>query len=312
MHVCCKKAKISQRIVYWLVFRVTVQAGIGKIRFNPFSKSGKALVSEVAVSDDLKRDILRSVDLIGGFEKVIEKGDEVWVKPNFNTGDPPPGSSDPDFVKTIIELLYDHGAAKVIVGESSMMRLATRKVFEETGMLRKAEEAGAQVVFFDEGKWVEIRTGGKYLRRVSLPESALTANKLVYACAMKTHRFAKFTLSLKIAVGFMKPSERMPLHMRHLEERIADLNLVVHPYLTIMDGRKCFISGGPACGELREPNLLLASGDRTALDVVAIGTIKGYEGNSLVENPWNFIQIRRSVELGIGARDEEGYTVVNS
>jgi len=48
------------------------------------------------------------------------------------------------------------------------------------------------------------------------------------------------------------------------------------------------------------------------LDVVAIGTIKGYEGNSLVENPWNFIQIRRSVELGIGARDEEGYTVVNS
>ncbi len=38
---------------------------------------------------------------------------------------------------------------------------------------------------------------------MSLPGSALTANKLVYACAMKTHRFAKFTLSLMIAVGLM-------------------------------------------------------------------------------------------------------------
>ena len=291
---------------------MAVQAEIGKVRPNPFIKDGKVLVSKAAVSDDLKHDVLRAVDLIGGFGKVVEKGDEVWVKPNFNTGDPPPGSSDPDIVKAIIELLYDHGAAEVIVGESSMMRLATRKVFEETGMLRKAEEAGAQVMFLDEGKWVEVSTGGKYLKKASLPASALKAKKLVYTCAMKTHRFAKFTLSLKIAVGFMKPSERMALHMRRLEEKIADLNLVVHPDLIIMDGRKCFISGGPACGDLREPNLLLASGDRIALDVEAIKTMKDYEGNSLLENPWDFTQIRRSVDLRIGIRNEKEYEVVNS
>jgi uncharacterized protein (DUF362 family) len=232
------------------------------------------------------------------------------LKPNFNTGDVPPGSSDTDFVKAVIELLVENGAAKVIVGESSMMSASTRKIFQETSMLRKAEEADAEVVFFDEGKWVKVETGGKYLRKVSLPEEALNAKKLVYVCCMKTHKWAKFTLSLKLAVGFMKPSERTLLHLRHIEEKIADLNLVVHPNLVIMDGRVCFINGGPACGERRSPNVILASGDRVAIDVEAIKTIQSYEGNSLPDNPWNYTQIRRAAQLGIGVKSEAEYTVV--
>ncbi|MEM4704284.1 MAG: DUF362 domain-containing protein, partial [Candidatus Bathyarchaeia archaeon] len=229
--------------------------GVGKAAKNIFVKENRALVSKVATTADVKADILRSVNLIGGLEKLITKGDEIWVKPNFNTGDAPPGSSDPDFVKAVIELLYDYGASKVVVGESSMVKTSTRKVFEETGMMEKAKEAGAEIVFFDEERWKKVNTGGSYLKNVSVPEPALKAQKLVYVCCMKTHRWAKFTLSLKLAVGFMKPSERLMLHARHLEEKIADLNLVVHPDLVIMDGRTCFISGGPACGERRFPNV---------------------------------------------------------
>jgi len=279
----------------------------------PYKKYGKVLVSKVAIADGktLKGNIFKSVELLGGFGKVIEEGDEVLLKPNFNTGDAPPGSSDPDFVKAVIELLYEHGASKVVLGESSMFSLSTRKVLEDTGMLQKAEEAGAEVVPFDEGKWVKVGTGGKYLRIVSLPERALETKKLVYVCCMKTHRWAKFTLSLKLAVGFMKPSERMMLHARHLEEKIADLNLVVHPSLIVMDGRKCFISGGPACGELRNPNVVLASGDRIAMDVETLKLIEGYEGASLTEDPWSYIQICRAVDLGIGVKNEEGYRVIN-
>jgi uncharacterized protein (DUF362 family) len=260
----------------------------------------------------LKGNILKAVDLIGGFSKVVERGNEILLKPNFNTGDAPPGSSDPDFVKAVIELLYEHGASKVILGESSMFSLSTRKVLEDTGMLRKAEEAGAEVAPFDEGKWVKVSTGGKYLRTVSLPENALAAKKLVYVCCMKTHRFTKFTLSLKLAVGFMKPSERMLLHARNLEEKIADLNLVVHPDLIIMDGRKCFINGGPACGELRNPNVVLASGDRIATDVEATKVIKSFEGSNLEADPWSYTQIHRAVELEIGVKKEDEYTVVST
>ncbi|MDH5793561.1 MAG: DUF362 domain-containing protein, partial [Candidatus Bathyarchaeota archaeon] len=135
--------------------------------------------------------------------------------------------------------------------------------------------------------------------------------KLVYVCCMKTHRWAKFTLSLKLAVGFMKPSERMLLHARNLEEKIADLNLVVHPDLIIMDGRKCFISGGPACGELRNPNVVLASGDRIAMDVEAIKIIQSFEGANLTDDPWSYTQIRRAVELGIGVKSEQDYKTIS-
>lgn len=289
------------------------EARIGKIMENPFKENGEVLVGKVAAVDgkDLKENILRTVELIGSFGKVVEKGDEVWLKPNFNTGDPPPGSSDPEFVKAVIELLFEHGASRVIVGESSMVSLSTRKVFEETGMMQKAREAGAEAVFFDEGKWVEVSTGGKYLKKLSLPETALKADKLVYVCCMKVHKWAKFTLSLKLAVGFMKPSERVALHMRHLEEKIADLNLIVHPNLIIMDGGKCFINGGPACGEVREPNVILASGDRIAIDVEALKIIESFEGTSLTDDPWSYIQIRRAVELGLGAKNENEYKIVD-
>jgi uncharacterized protein (DUF362 family) len=286
--------------------------GIGRATENLFTQNGKALVSKVVTDgQNMKANILETVDLLGGLSKVVEKGDEILLKPNFNTGDAPPGSSDPDFVKAVIELLYEHGASKVILGESSMFSLSTRNVLRDTGMLKKAEEAGAEVVPFDEGKWVKVGTGGKYLRSVSLPEKASEAKKLVYVCCMKTHRWAKFTLSLKLAVGFMKPSERMMLHARYLEEKIADLNLVVHPSLIVMDGRKCFISGGPACGELRTPNVVLASGDRIAMDVEAIKIIENFEGASLTDDPWSYTQIRRAVELGIGVKSEEDYRTIS-
>jgi uncharacterized protein (DUF362 family) len=292
---------------------LSADVGIGRIRENPFRKDGKGLVSKVTSADGqgLKGNILKAVDLIDGFSKVVERGNEILLKPNFNTGDAPPGSSDPDFVKAVIELLHEHGASKVILGESSMFSLSTRKVLEDTGMVRKAEEAGAEVAPFDEGKWVKVSTGGKYLRTVSLPERALEAKKLVYVCCMKTHRWAKFTLSLKLAVGFMKPSERMLLHARNLEEKIADLNLVVHPDLVIMDGRKCFINGGPACGELRNPNVVLASGDRIAMDVEAIKVIENFEGANLTADPWSYTQIRRAVELEIGVKSEQDYKTIS-
>ncbi|MEM3623312.1 MAG: DUF362 domain-containing protein [Candidatus Bathyarchaeia archaeon] len=284
--------------------------GIGKFKENPYKKDGKALVSKVGNVKNLKESILKAVDLIGGFNKIVKKGDEIWLKPNFNTADPPPASSDPEFVKAVIELLFEHGAARVILGESSMLSLSARKVLTETGMIAKAEEAGAEIVFFDEGKWVKVATGGRYLKEVSLPETALKAEKLVYVCCMKTHKWAKFTLSLKLAVGFMKPSERMMLHARHLEEKIADLNLAVNPNLIIMDGRKCFINGGPANGEIREPGVIFASGDRIAIDVEALKIIQSYEGSSLTQNPWSYAQIRRAVELGIGVKDERDYAVI--
>lgn len=289
---------------------MSVDAGIGKAKANAFVENGKALISKIKATNDVKGDILRSVNLIGGFEKAIEKGDEVLLKPNYNSADPPPASSDPEFLRALVELLYAHGAGKVVVGESSMQATSTRKVMGKAGTLEALRDSGADVVFFDEEKWVKVNVGGKYLKTVSLPEKALQADKLVYCCCMKTHFRADFSLSLKLVFGFAKGSERLAFHLSHLKEKLVDLNLVVHPSLIVMDGRKCFITGGPLNGEVREPNVALASGDRIAVDVESIKIIESFEGAKLKDNPWGYTQIRHAVELGLGVKNEQEYKVV--
>jgi len=71
---------------------------IGKLTPNPFVKGSKILVSKVNTTENLREDILKSINLIGGFRKVINQGDNVLVKPNFNSADSPPASTDPEFL----------------------------------------------------------------------------------------------------------------------------------------------------------------------------------------------------------------------
>lgn len=285
------------------------------IKKNVFSENGKSLVSKVKYEKNLKETILESVDLIGGFEKVFRryaKGDTIMIKPNFNSDDPFPASSDPEFVKAVIELLYEYCAEKVIIGESSgVFWLPTRRVMEKMGMTEVAENTGAELIFFEEGEWIKVDVNGKYLKNIEIAKDALKPLKIVYLPCMKTHGSARFTLSLKLAIGFTNPRNRSGLHFMHLEEKIAELNTIIHPDLIIMDGRKCFITGGPTSGDLREPNLIFASGDRIAIDVEALKVLKSYKANNKLNMPiWEFPQIKRACELNLGARSEVRYKVL--
>lgn len=286
--------------------------GIGRQLPNQYKQDDFALVSKTATSANVKDDIRRSVDLIGGFSKAIQRGDKVLLKPNYNSSDPPPASTEPAFLCALAELLFEHGAGQVIIGESSMQGTSTRRVMTRTGTVEALRSTGAEFVFFDEGEWVEVEVGGKYLQRVSLAERALQADRLVYSCCMKTHFRADFSLSLKLAFGFTKGSERMGFHFSHLKEKLIDLNLAVHPNLIIMDGRKCFITGGPFSGDVREPKVILASGDRVAIDVEAIKTIQSFEGSKLGNDPWSYTQIKHATELGIGVGSSSQYKVVGT
>jgi uncharacterized protein (DUF362 family) len=111
---------------------------------------------------------------------------------------------------------------------------------------------------------------------------------------------AQYTGALKLSVGIMKPIERLGLHARNLQEKVAELNTLIKPDLIIMDARKCFITGGPGTGDVREPNLILASTSRVALDIEGIRIIQSYEGNSLAGIvPEELTQIKRAIELGV-------------
>jgi uncharacterized protein (DUF362 family) len=286
-----------------------------------FAFDGRPLVSKVAYTGDLRKSIELSVSLIGGIKKLVKSGDIVLLKPNYNTADPFPGSSDPKFITSIIGMLYDAGAERVILAERTAF-LHSRRVLEQAGIVEVAERAGAEVrvlgkdgwqALFDRKGWRRIKvSGGKYLHNVSIAREALDIDKIVYAPLIKTHHAADFTGGIKLSMGLVKPFfDQTAFHARHLREKLAELGLLVKPKLIVMDARKAFITRGPAKGELREPNLILASGNQVAIDVEGLKILQSYPGSDLEgKNPWDLMQIKHSVELGLGPHNEEEYDVI--
>ena len=260
------------------------------------------MVAKFSFSGNLKETIKKVVDELGGFKKFVKTGEVVFLKPNFNTADPFPASTDLEFLKTVVELVYEARAKLVMIGDSSTMSLNTRKIMEEKGVFTLQDlKTPPRIYIFEEGRWVKKEIpGAKYLKTASLPAVLERADKVIFLPCLKTHSQAQFTGSLKLAIGFLRPFERVSLHLRNLQEKIAELNKIVPCDLVIMDARKCFINQGPSQGETREPNLILASTDRVAVDVEGIKIIQGYPGNSLGRiKPEELPQIKRALEMGV-------------
>lgn len=258
--------------------------------------------SKTKVEENLRDSILKAVNEIGGFNKFIKKGETVLLKPNFNTADPFPASTDPEFLRAVVDLFYENGAGKVVVGGSSTFMANTRKVMERLRVfyLEKAMPP-AEVIVFDEQKWVKKKVpDGKHLKNIYLPKVLEEVDKLVLLPCLKTHFLAKFTGALKLSVGFVKPTQRLKLHVHDLQEKIAELNKLINPNLIIMDARKVFINKGPASGEVREPNIILASKSRVDIDIEGVKIIKSFKGNSLRDTkPEELLQIKTAVDIGI-------------
>ena len=279
---------------------------------NPWLRNGQALVAKVKAGGDVRAVIERAIALLGSLEQVIGKGDRVLLKPNFNSEDPYPGSTDLVFLRAVVELLLEAGA-KVTIGESSgAIWRPTRKVFRKVSVFEVARDLGVELIAFDDKSddWVRVKVNGDYLSSVSMPRSAYEADKIVYLPCVKTHYLARFSGALKLAVSFMHPGERRAIHASHLEQKIAEISLCWQPNLIIMDGRKAFVSGGPARGQLVEPEVVLASGDLVAIDVEAIKVLLAYEANNkLMADPWQLPQVVTALRHGLGT-GENRYIVV--
>jgi uncharacterized protein (DUF362 family) len=279
---------------------------------NPWLRNGQALVAKVKAGGDIRAAIDRAIALLGSLEQVIDKGDRVLLKPNFNSQDPYPGSTDLKFLRAVVELLLEAGA-KVTIGESSGgIWRPTRKVFGKLAMFEVARDLGVELIAFDDrpDDWVRVKVDGDYLHSVSMPRSAYEADKIVYLPCLKTHNLARFSGALKLAMGFMHPGERRAFHVHHLEHKIAEISLCWQPDIIIMDGRKAFVSGGPDRGQLVRPEVVLASGDLVAIDVEAIKVLLAYKAhNRLMADPWQLPQVVTALRHGLGT-GQDRYIVV--
>ncbi len=279
---------------------------------SPYKDNGQYLVSKVRVETDLKSSIQRAIDSIGGIHKVIEPGDKVTIKPNLNTGDPYPASSDPAFIKALGEVILEAGASKLEIVDSSTLRVSTRGVAQKIGLDIIADELDADLIFLDEHEWVKVNfPRGRYLKSGSIGKPLLDIQKLVLAPCLKTHFLAGFTGSMKLFVGWIKHSQRIKMHARRLQYKIADLASYFRPDLIVMDARTCFVTGGPASGTCSTPGVILASGDMVAIDVEGVKIIQCCNAkNKINQDVWDIPQIKHAVEIGIGARSDSDIKLV--
>jgi len=281
-------------------------------RNNQWLRDGKPVVAKAKAKGDTRLAIGQAIALMGNLRQAIGSGDRVLVKPNFNSPDPFPASTDLSFLQAVIELILDTGA-KVIIGESAgAVWRPTRKVFDQLGVTELARRLGVELIAFDDkpDDWVQIKINGDYLSKVIMPRSAYEADKMVYLPCMKTHSLGAFSGAIKLAFGFVAPGQRRSFHLSHLQEKLADVNICWQPDLIIMDGRKAFVSGGPDRGQLVEPGLVLASGDLVAIDIEAMKVLLNYRAsNRIPANPWELTQIAAALKHGLGS-GEGKYIVV--
>jgi uncharacterized protein (DUF362 family) len=249
-----------------------------------------------------------------GLDEYSDK--HVALKANFNSADPFPASTHPDTLRAIVEALKGANVGDVTLAERSGMG-NTRQVLEHSGVFGLSEELGFKAVVLDElaeEEWVKVsHDGTHWLKGFFIAKPFLDADKVVQTCCLKTHRFGgHFTLSLKNSVGLV--AKRVPgtiydymweLHGSPFQRlMIAEINKHYSADLIVMDGIKAFIGGGPERGELVEPNLMLASEERVAIDAAGVAILRIYGATQHIGKGsiFELDQLRRAAELGIGVK----------
>ena len=138
-----------------------------------------------------------------------------------------------------------------------------------------ATDVGATLLAFDEGDWVEVRpAAAEFATSVYVAKAVHEAERLISVPVIKTHRNASFSCALKNTVGCVHGKNKPWAYGGAAwEPVVAELNLAVRPHLYVVDGLQSMVAGGPWSGESVRTNVILASGDPVAMDVVVLGLV---------------------------------------
>jgi uncharacterized protein (DUF362 family) len=284
---------------------------------NLFTKDGKALVAAVHGQDPFVM-LQEGMRLLGGLDRIEIQGKRVLIKPNVVNDRPPPSITSPALVKAAVQLIRAAKPQQITVGDSSgMLRFPTRDNLGSTGIGEAATSAGAGVLALEEEPWVRVEPPqASAVPRFYVSQPVYDADVFINLPVIKTHRFAHYSCSLKNLVGIVHPRYRPSLSFLSGDwhERIAELNLAVHPQLTIADGTTIMIAGGPTSGTPAPANLLLLSGDRIALDVIAVALIRSFGAwpKVMERSVWSQRQIRRAIQLGLGVKGPDQMELMTS
>jgi uncharacterized protein (DUF362 family) len=240
---------------------------------------------------------------------------KILIKINLNTADPYPASTDPEFLRYITKFLIQKGYSRIMIGDCSAIgSLPTLRILKRTGIWDAIQDK-VEIHCFDRESWVRVQIDGQFLKEITLPRLVFDVDRIISIANCKAHRLAGFSMGMKLGVGFMHPLERYALHDNHLSEKIAEINLAAYPDLTIIDGRKAMISGGPVQGRIEEGNQFLVGNNVLAVDLEGyrlLYQLKKYYSciENFSEDPFGMIQFKHGRDIGLGGIPWNGYDVV--
>ena len=225
--------------------------------------------------------VRQALDLLGGLAQYIQPGWRVALKPNLLRAMAPEAavSTHPSVVRAVIRLVQECGATPVIAESPGgpFTPLLLKRVYEKTGMEQVAKETGAELSY-DTGVTRMSNPDGHLLKLIDVISSIAKADAVINLPKLKTHNLTRLTGAVKNLFGVIPGVTKIGYHAK-LPEALAfsrglvDIARCVKPVLSIMDGVVAMDGNGPSGGDPFAGQVILASPDAVAEDVVAMSLV---------------------------------------
>ena len=143
--------------------------------------------------------LIKTIDRASGIRQAIElltppsfSNKRVFIKPNYNTGDPAPAATHPIVLETLVQELQKAGASSITVGDRSGMA-QTRQAMTQMQVFNLAQRYGFNTLVFDElgrDDWQYFDASEtNWSQGFAIARPVLNADAIVNVCCLKTHRF---------------------------------------------------------------------------------------------------------------------------